>query len=265
MVFEFINMMSLGELSVESRQEMMKYLKFFRTRKDSSLRGVDKEFEDLRMDRLTEDMYSKEDVEELLDFCLSSMRTIVGTDVSNIVNMGTLVVGQLLEDARRKGAELEVETSALENQKLLEAVEKMTFDSLPQKKKIDALPSFRQDAKRMEDSNRELEQQLRKLEDDSVKLSREKQELGRQISELKDRMSETLESSGKDGEENQERIRRLQDDLSEAKEENEKRVKETTQFQQMRKMMQTQSANIRDLRTRLAKYEPVDADAKSED
>jgi predicted nucleic acid-binding Zn-ribbon protein len=50
--------------------------------------------------------------------------------------------------------------------------------------------------------------------------------------------------------------------LEEAKEENSKRVAETSQFQQMRKMMQSQSAKIRDLRKRLQKYEP---DACKED
>lgn len=50
--------------------------------------------------------------------------------------------------------------------------------------------------------------------------------------------------------------------LEEAKEENAKRVAETSQFQQMRKMMQSQSAKIRDLRKRLQKYEP---DACKED
>ncbi len=44
--------------------------------------------------------------------------------------------------------------------------------------------------------------------------------------------------------------------LEEAKEENSKRVAETSQFQQMRKMMQAQSSKIRELRKRLQKYEP---------
>lgn len=59
-----------------------------------------------------------------------------------------------------------------------------------------------------------------------------------------------------------ERERELQRALDEAMEENTKRVADTTQFQQMRKMMQSQAAKIRDLRRRLEKYEP---DAVKED
>jgi hypothetical protein len=51
--------------------------------------------------------------------------------------------------------------------------------------------------------------------------------------------------------------------LDEAKEENNKRIAETTQFQQMKKLMQSQSVKIRDLRLRLQKYEPDNA--KEED
>ena len=56
--------------------------------------------------------------------------------------------------------------------------------------------------------------------------------------------------------------RELERALEEAKEENQKRVAETSQFQTMRKMMQSQAAKIRDLRQRLNKYEP---DACKED
>ena len=55
------------------------------------------------------------------------------------------------------------------------------------------------------------------------------------------------------------RVEHLEDDLREAREENEKRVQDTTQFTQMKKLMQTQSSNIKDLRRRLQKYEPSDA------
>jgi Mg/Co/Ni transporter MgtE len=44
--------------------------------------------------------------------------------------------------------------------------------------------------------------------------------------------------------------------LEEAKEEGARRISETTQFQQMKKIMQSQSAKIRELTRRLQKYEP---------
>jgi hypothetical protein len=52
------------------------------------------------------------------------------------------------------------------------------------------------------------------------------------------------------------KIRSLERALHEASEEGSKRVSETSQFQQMKKMMQSQSNKLRDLRRRLQQYEP---------
>lgn len=45
--------------------------------------------------------------------------------------MSALALNQLLESSQDKGVELELETSALENQSVLEAVEKMSLDAMP--------------------------------------------------------------------------------------------------------------------------------------
>ena len=64
----------------------------------------------------------------------------------------------------------------------------------------------------------------------------------------------------------EEKMERLTASLDEAKEENNKRVSETTQFQQMKKLMQSQSVKIRQLRERLSRYEPDDDyDTKEDD
>ena len=51
--------------------------------------------------------------------------------MSSVVNMSALALNQLLESSQDKGIELELETSALENQSVLEAVEKMSLDAMP--------------------------------------------------------------------------------------------------------------------------------------
>jgi hypothetical protein len=49
-----------------------------------------------------------------------------------------LSVCQLLESAQDKGTVLSLETSAVENQQLLEAVEKMSLDALPKTQAVKA-------------------------------------------------------------------------------------------------------------------------------
>jgi hypothetical protein len=49
----------------------------------------------------------------------------MGFEVSNIVNMSALVVTQLLESAELRGVQLELDTAAVENQALLDAIDKI--------------------------------------------------------------------------------------------------------------------------------------------
>lgn len=48
-------------------------------------------------------------------------------ELSNIINMGALVISQLLESAELKGVGLDLDISSIENQSMLEAVEQMTL------------------------------------------------------------------------------------------------------------------------------------------
>jgi len=45
--------------------------------------------------------------------------------------MGALSINQLLEKAQERGVELDLETSDTENQVLLDAIEKMSYEAMP--------------------------------------------------------------------------------------------------------------------------------------
>lgn len=63
-----------GDLSEGNHEQIRKYLRFFRNKKDGILRAVNREFNDVKSDRLHEDMYSKDDVHEFADFLASAIR-----------------------------------------------------------------------------------------------------------------------------------------------------------------------------------------------
>eukprot|EP01035_Chromulina_nebulosa_P021021 gene21021-27244_t len=205
-------------------------------------------------------MFSKDDVDDYSDYLNSAIRSIITAEISAIINMSALAVSQLLEHAQNRGLELDLETGQLENQLLIEAVEKMTLDALPKtaKKPLTNISSFRDEAKavkdesnRLDQSNKDLQSQLNDLRIKLVEAQRTIRELSTET-----KSTSTTETSS-------DRYRALQIELQEAREENNKRVSETNQFLQMRKLMQTQSAKIRDLRNRLQRYEPDQA--KEED
>jgi hypothetical protein len=63
-----------NELSEDNHDQIRKYLRFFRQKKDGILRGIGREFADIKTDRLNEDMYSKDDVNEFADYLSSAIK-----------------------------------------------------------------------------------------------------------------------------------------------------------------------------------------------
>jgi hypothetical protein len=61
-------------LTDENQDQVRKYLKFFRQKREAIIRTITHEFRDARNDRLEEmEMFSREDMEEFVDFLESSV------------------------------------------------------------------------------------------------------------------------------------------------------------------------------------------------
>jgi chromosome segregation ATPase len=130
----------------------------------------------------------------------------------------------------------------------------MSLEPVPRtsKRPTGSLTSFRDEAKHMKEEREQVEATNRRLQEEVNMLKSRLKQVDKQYSSLAESKSRDDGTS-----------RDLEKALEEAKEENSKRVADTSQFQQMRKLMQSQSTKLRDLRKRLQKYEP-DA-AKEED
>ena len=95
-----------------------------------------------------------------------------------------------------------------------------------------------------------------RLEETNARLQSEVNSLRQRLAQVDRSMQNIAESKTQEDSNSRNQLRSLERSLEEAKEENNKRINETSQFQQMRKLMQSQSAKIRDLRRRLERYEP---------
>jgi chromosome segregation ATPase len=166
-------------------------------------------------------------------------------------------------------ANITLDTTILENQGLLDSIERMSLDMSANKKRGTALVSLKDEAKalanesravreeagRLEETNKQLQSRFNTIQADATKLAREKAALQNEVDALRrqlevvEKNSQANENSAKGGNDNlQRRIQRLEEELDEEREVNQKRVADTPQFIQMKKMMQTQSQKIRDLR-----------------
>lgn len=113
-------------LTHENKEQVIKYLKFFRAKKDSILRALNLEFEDAKADRyreiiqllkvsilnitilsvfrrLNDNMFSKEDMEEFSDFLQSQCYSQITQDISVLINMSALAINALLESSQEQG------------------------------------------------------------------------------------------------------------------------------------------------------------------
>jgi predicted nucleic acid-binding Zn-ribbon protein len=120
----------------------------------------------------------------------------------------------------------------------------MSLDAMPKnpRRGVGELVSFKEEARakqmetdRLENANRRLQEEVSSLRarlDTTERSSRQSS-----AAAAKDIADNENTNSG--------RIRSLETDLAEAKDEANKRVSETTQFQQMRKMMQSQANTIK--------------------
>jgi leucine zipper transcription factor-like protein 1 len=95
-----------------------------------------------------------------------------------------------------------------------------------------------------------------RLEETNARLQAEVNSLRQRLAQSDRSMQHAAESKNNDEHSTRSQLRELERALEEAREENNKRVNETSQFVQMRRLMQNQSATIRDLRRRLERYEP---------
>ena len=254
-ILKNINMSSggaFGRLEPENLEQIGKYLKFFRQKKDALIRTVMRELDDMKRDRLESDdhMYNKEDMEMFAETIIHNMRGHLNSDLGTIINMGALSISQLLEAAQDNNIILELETAAVENVSLLDSIERISLDALPRTGggKLGKLTSLKDEARAQKDAIDAEKELNKKLQDDNAALQR------------KLAVSRRNKAEGKESEE------ALEEALREAKDENDKRVRETNQFMTMKKLMQSQAGTIRDLRARLEHFEPSnDADCKEED
>ncbi len=113
---------------------------------------------------------------------------------------------------------------------------------------------MKDEAERLEASNRVLQDRFSGVQNDAVKLTRERNSLAAEVADLKKRLEnaergeQSRQYSLKSDEDSNAKLRQIQEQLEEAREEVNRKVQDTAQFRQMRTLMQNQSSIIRDLR-----------------
>jgi hypothetical protein len=63
-----------GSLTEDNYGQIREFLRFLRLKKEGILRSLQREVDDIKSERLNEDMYTKDDAQDFADFLTSAIR-----------------------------------------------------------------------------------------------------------------------------------------------------------------------------------------------
>ena len=65
-----------SDLNTENHDQILKYLRFFRHKKDGILHDIEREFTNLKNDRLDEDMFTRDDMIDFSEFVAQAIQVM---------------------------------------------------------------------------------------------------------------------------------------------------------------------------------------------
>ena len=257
---------------------MRTFLRFFRSKRDLALQTVEGEFDDAKSDNLLDDgiMFSSQEVEHMLVGLKDMVMHSVRSDLGRSMNMMALLLKQLLQSADEQGVQLGMNMSAVEDQALLDSIEKMSLDGPGgRRRSAGKLVSLKDEQRRLErqaselaESKKELESRCRGLDDENGLLRKERENLTdelasvrrqlnflqNEIAEAKGQTRATLRAKGASDEKEARLMADLEEERSrrsEAERDMEQRLHQSRQVKQLKDMLQSKNAQIKEMRERL--------------
>ena len=269
-----------------ARPQMIKFMKFFKEKREHTLVAIDGDFDDTVEDRLRsmDPPYSFDDVSSALDHLQICVKDGVRADLSKMLGMNVLLIKNLLETADAQGLTLHVDTSIVEDEALIQEVDKIRLDAPPraEPKGLQArnLKSLKDEQKELsdrnsslEDSNKTLQQRFNALQQQCASVLREKGDLAEELRQCKRQLEAQNSSSAAQAKrdrdelagakgameeggaqlagirrelaETKHRLRQSEDDL-------EAKLTNSRQFSDLKKQLQKKNALVSDLRAQLA-------------
>lgn len=271
-----------------SLSQMIKFLKFFKEKREHTLTSIDGDFEDTIEDRLRsmDPPYSLDDVTSALDHLQIIIKDGVRTDLTKMVNMNVVLLKHLLEAATEAGVTLHVDTAIIEDEALIMEVDKIRLDAParaePKGIQLRNLKSLKDDQKELADANdalgaqnQGLQQRFAQLHQQHAACLKERNALSGELRNYREAQSSSesqakrardeMASCKDEMEEGSALVGRLRGDLAETKtqlrrveEDLEAKVTNSKQFIDMKAMLRKKNSLVTDLRAQLERLGVTD-------
>lgn len=254
-----------------------KFLKFFDSKRAMYVSEVDGIFGEFKESQLMEDMYSRDDVEVLLDQLCIDMKADIEKDQKTTARMAAVVVRQLLHAAEDAGVAIEYDVTKAEDERLVAEMARLRMEDdrkeAERSNKAVKLDSIRDEHAKLVAENERLKTENAQLRDRTASvmnqassaqkarssLAEEVEDLRAQVSRLK---AGAAASEGKDASLEAE-VASLKEQLAEARKSggsggkvSARDIANSKQFQQMRQMLTQKNQLLNEVRAKLRKYEP---------
>lgn len=220
-------------LNEHHHEVVVNYLRFARYKRSHNLRGVEGCFQDVKDSRLTEDTFTADEVEDILDGLEAVVRGEVESELININHTNVLLLRQFFQQAEKWHLKLQADISELENRELIELIadfeESQFSGAAPTKptfemKRLDPMESgdfqlLQNEIDRLTKENEQLKDRLKITEGKATDALDAKSKLQMELSDARNAKPNMA------GEDNSEELSNLESQLAAAKIEAEKNLR----------------------------------------
>eukprot|EP01116_Phalansterium_solitarium_P018837 TRINITY_DN5114_c0_g1_i1.p1 TRINITY_DN5114_c0_g1~~TRINITY_DN5114_c0_g1_i1.p1 ORF type:complete len:347 (+),score=126.27 TRINITY_DN5114_c0_g1_i1:49-1041(+) len=109
-------------LSPLHQEQLERYLKFAKFKRDQFLRDVQVAFKETRESRLNENHYTKEEVEEILESLSDVLKGDVARELQHVAHTTTVLLKMMFAQAETIMFDLYADTAQLENERLIKEI-----------------------------------------------------------------------------------------------------------------------------------------------
>ncbi|CEO94898.1 Leucine zipper transcription factor-like protein 1 [Plasmodiophora brassicae] len=265
-----------SHLNNRHRQQVVDYLKYFRTKREQHLREMQRTFDEVKDTRLLEDVYTHEDVVDIFDALQVLLKSNTSDELANFTHTSVLFIRQLFLQAEGHNIQLRIDTSKLDDEVLLKDIDQM--DSVkeatvnianlppPSKVRLGAISGGVVDTnlvtqiKELTAENARSQQRIDALKAQLAELSQKNSKLDDQLAhqdaELRTFKDGASRSSPGEAAQLTAQLAEARAELADTRKLLDAKVSATTQFQELRKIVARKNAQIKTMKARLAEVDP---------
>eukprot|EP00993_Chasmostoma_nieuportense_P001957 NODE_2793_length_1089_cov_118.603950_g2663_i0.p1 GENE.NODE_2793_length_1089_cov_118.603950_g2663_i0~~NODE_2793_length_1089_cov_118.603950_g2663_i0.p1 ORF type:complete len:303 (+),score=113.29 NODE_2793_length_1089_cov_118.603950_g2663_i0:56-964(+) len=276
----------LEGLSPESKELVQKYFLFAKRKRTLHLKDVEGEFIEFKAASLFDDSYNKADVTDIINGLLAIIKVTIENEQKDVMHTFAELLRQVLKNADEAKVPISVEMAALDNIAAISSMGFLEKNVLEGKAGLAPLGSLKPKPSaglhplapigqtqapagpseaelKLEEENKRLNEKLQKIQQQYTTMMQEKSKLSAELTGIKESTTNALGHDAAVQHDLQSQISDLKIQLE--KKENEIAVSqreltgklgESNQFKTIKKLLTQKNQQVKDLRTKLLKYEP---------